>query len=234
MLANKEDLENKLQSSTAAWHAWEGIPDSIKTIFLNADLSGASAAHAAIADIPNYSLKEIEVHTKYTTSGTPYVQGQGGKQYAAGTNYHLGGSAVVNDQKGPLFKELVLPKGGVPFIPEGRNVLLSNLPRGSKVLNAKKTKNLIPHYANGVGFPESSSLVRNLRNFVAQKESVIVNDNSSGLISAIDELKNVILNHKGSDAPININLKLGESELKAFIERISEAQGREISLQSKF
>ncbi|WP_442896400.1 phage tail tape measure protein [Enterococcus sp. BWR-S5] len=234
LLANKDDLENKVQSSTATWNAWTGIPDSVKSIFVSADVSGAWSAAAAIADVPNYSLKEIEVHTRYTASGDPYVQAKGGKQYATGTNYHLGGAAIVNDQKGPLFKELILPKGGVPFIAEGRDVLLPNLPRGSKVLNARKTKDLIPHYANGVGVPESSSLVRNLRNFVAQKETVIVKDNSTGLIQAINDLKNVILNQKNSDGPININLKLGPDEFKAYIDSISEAQGKEAALKMMF
>lgn len=71
--------------------------------------------------------------------------------YANGTNYHLGGPAIVNDQRGSLYKELVIPKGGTPFIPEGRNVLLPDLARGSKVLNASKTKQLIPRYAAGIG-----------------------------------------------------------------------------------
>ena len=234
LLANKEDLESKIQSSTATWNAWEGIPDSVKDIFVSADVSGAWNAKAAIADVPNYSLKEIELRTNYTSTGEPWIGAQGGRQLATGTNYHLGGPAVVNDQKGPLFKELILPKGGVPFIAEGRDVLLPNLPRGSKVLNARKTKELIPHYANGVGVPESSSLVRNLKNFVTQKESIVVTDNSSGLIAAIDNLKNVIVNQRNSDAPININLKIGPAEFKAFIDSVSEAQGKEAALKMMY
>lgn len=72
-------------------------------------------------------------------------------KYAKGTNYHLGGPAIVNDQRGSLYKELVIPKGGTPFIPQGRNVLLPDLKKGSKVLNASKTKQLIPRYAGGIG-----------------------------------------------------------------------------------
>lgn len=79
-----------------------------------------------------------------------------------GTNYHLGGPAIVNDQKGSTYKELVIPKGGVPFVPEGRNVLLPNLPRGSKVIKASETKRLLPHYKDGVGVPKNSSVVKNL------------------------------------------------------------------------
>lgn len=188
LLANKDDLENKVQSSKATWNAWEGVPDSVKQIFVNADISGASEAQAAIADVPNYSLKEIEIHTRYTASGDPYVQARGGKQFAKGTNYHLGGDAIVNDQPGPLYKELVIPKGGTPFIAEGRNVFLPDLPRGSKVLNASKTKQLIPHYANGIGIPENSTLVKNLRG-ISKGGFKPISNYDNELVKVIKELK---------------------------------------------
>ncbi|EGO9398532.1 phage tail tape measure protein [Enterococcus faecalis] len=90
-----------------------------------------------------------------------------------GTNNHIGGPAIVNDQKGRTYKELVIPKGGVPFIPEGRNVFLPDLPRGSKVIKASETKKLIPHYENGVGVPRNSSVVKNL---IAVQDSHESND----------------------------------------------------------
>lgn len=81
---------------------------------------------------------------------------------AAGTNYHRGGLAMVNDQRGPLYRELVAEPDGSMYIPQGRNVML-DLQRGSKIYTASETKRLVPHYANGVGVPENSSLVHNLR-----------------------------------------------------------------------
>lgn len=81
-----------------------------------------------------------------------------GINFAKGTNYHLGGPAIVNDQPGPTYKELVIPKDGIPFIPEGRDVFLPNLPRGSKVLTARQTKRLFPHYAEGVGIPKNARI----------------------------------------------------------------------------
>lgn len=68
-----------------------------------------------------------------------------------GTDFHPGGLALVNDQKGPTYRELVTLPDGTSFIPQGRNVMLP-LPRGSKVLPAGKTKQLFPRYANGIGF----------------------------------------------------------------------------------
>ncbi len=234
LLANKEDLESKLQSSQVAWRAWESIPDSVKDIFLNADVSGASTAKAAINDVPNYSFKEIEVHTRFTSSGEQYVQAQGGKQYEKGTNYHVGGPAIVNDQSGPLYKELVIPKGGTPFIAEGRDVLLPDLPRGSKVLNARQTKRMIPHYADGVGVPKNSTMVQNLSYFSGGKEQITVKNNNSELLLAINSLKDIISNQNKSEKPLNLYLRLGEREYKMFVQDISEIQGKEIDIQSSF
>lgn len=77
--------------------------------------------------------------------------------YEKGTSYHPGGPAVVNDQKGSLFKEIIqLPSGTLGMF-EGRNVL-ADLPEGTRVYPADSTKRImesagIPMYASGVGNP---------------------------------------------------------------------------------
>lgn len=107
-----------------------------------------------------------------------------GINFAKGTNYHLGGPAIVNDQPGPTYKELVIPKGGLPFIPEGRDVFLPNLPRGSKVLTARQTKRLFPHYAEGVGIPKNARIF-NLLNDNSTTESNVVD--FSNLAKLLDD-----------------------------------------------
>lgn len=60
---------------------------------------------------------------------------------------------VVNDQAGSVYKELIIPPHGKPFIPNGRNVVLP-MKKGTKIMPAKKTKELlsgIPHFAGGIG-----------------------------------------------------------------------------------
>lgn len=106
-----------------------------------------------------------------------------------GTNNHIGGPAIVNDQKGRTYKELVIPKGGVPFVPEGRNVFLPNLPRGSKVIKASETKKLIPHYENGVGVPRNSSVVKNLIAVQDSQESNDFNELTSLMREMVSYLK---------------------------------------------
>lgn len=114
--------------------------------------------------------------------------------FEKGTNYHLGGPAIVNDQRGSLYKELVLPKGGIPFIPEGRNVFLPNLPKGSKVLNAKETKQLIPKYANGIG-------------------EITTVTNFNPLIQAIKELINTLKNENNTGSTLGSDTQVSDSNL---------------------
>lgn len=103
--------------------------------------------------------------------------------FEKGTNYHYGGPAIVNDQKGSLYRELV--------VPEGRNVLLPDLPKGSKVLTATQTKRLVPKYANGVGISENSALVKNLRSLPSGNEIVIKQDNKE-LVNLLKQMLSVV------------------------------------------
>lgn len=197
MLVDASNAKENIQETSKKWDWWEKLPNSIKNILVNANYSQVTAAKMAIDNIADYSLKEIEVRTKYTQDGTPYVQTtHGGRQYAQGTNYHLGGPAIVNDQPGPTYKELVIPKDGLPFIPEGRDVFLPNLPRGSKVLTASQTKRLFPHYAEGVGIPKNARIF-NLLNETnnTTTNTVSTADYSSLLVDilqSIDDLSNAM------------------------------------------
>lgn len=81
----------------------------------------------------------------------------GSRKYANGTDFHPGGDAIVNDQKGSLFKELIQLPTGVLGMFEGRNIR-TDLPKGTKVVPARETKRImenvgIPKYANGIGLP---------------------------------------------------------------------------------
>ena len=130
-------------------NAWNATPSPVKII--NADASGAQAgaaiARGAIMSIP----------TSWTTIITTIERSI--KGHAKGTNFHEGGLAMVNDQAGTLYKEMVTLPDGSSFIPEGRNVIL-DLPKGSKVMRAGLTKNFMrelgmPNFADGVGWKHS-------------------------------------------------------------------------------
>lgn len=119
---------------------------------------------------------------------------------ATGTNYHPGGLAMVNDQRGTMYRELVQHPTGEMYIPQGRNVML-DLPRGSKVYTASQTKQMVPKYAEGVGIPKNSTLVRNLESVNSRNTTVIQNDNRE-LVSLMRQMLNTIARLKPA---INVN-----------------------------
>ena len=139
-----------------------------------------------------------------------------------GTNYHPGGLAMVNDQKGPLYKELVQYPNGELFMPNGRNVML-DLPRGTKVVKASQTRNLmvragIPNYAQGVGIPRDSELVRNLESVSGNNNTskVIVNSNNEATERKLDQLI-AIMSQFGNDLK-NLKLEANGKNLAEVVE----------------
>lgn len=101
----------------------------------------------------NYVLKEVESSKKLGDWSVP--------QYSRGTDGHpQDGPAIVNDQKGSKYQEIIQEPDGSTFIAKGRNALVW-LKKGAKVLNATMTErvlkaqqslgSVIPHYADGVG-----------------------------------------------------------------------------------
>lgn len=89
---------------------------------------------------------------------------------------------VVNDQKGSIFKELIIPPHGKPFIPDGRNVILP-MEKGTRVIPAGKTKRLIenlPHFANGT------------EDFNGDKKPKGLSDIADGVSQAINDTTNKI------------------------------------------
>ena len=121
-------------------------------------VNAANSATNAINGIPtshHTTITATEVVNKVVNSFSRVF----GPRHAKGTNFHEGGLAMVNDQGGTLYKEMVTLPNGSSFIPEGRNVIL-DLPRGSKVMRAGMTKNFmrelgIPNFADGVGWKHS-------------------------------------------------------------------------------
>lgn len=116
-----------------------------------------------------------------------------------GTDFHPGGLALVNDQKGPTYQELVTLPDGTSFIPQGRNVMLP-LPRGSKVLPAGKTKQLFPRYANGIGFENTrvADVARRIGNLQSQSDVVVASSDDSNVSRAINKLIELVAENTDS------------------------------------
>lgn len=181
-------------------NAWNATPSPVK--ILNADASGAQLgamiAKGAIESIP----------TSWTTVITTIERSV--KGHAKGTNYHEGGLAMINDQRGTLYKEMVTLPTGESFIPEGRNVIL-DLPKGSKVMRAGLTKNFmrelgIPNFADGVGWKRSevANVTQRIKNVNEWKR----NNEQRDLVPFIQELIDQVKRGNNRDKRPNQNYTL--------------------------
>ena len=135
-----------------------------------------SSVWNAISSLP--AFKFIDIITRHFT-----------EQHAKGTDNHPGGLAMVNDQRGTLYKELITLPDGTSFIPEGRNVTLP-LPPGTKVMKAGDTRTLMnrlgmPNYEKGIGFEDTklSHLTRRIRDINTSSRS---NERQNIAFSSID------------------------------------------------
>lgn len=159
LLGNPYPVVQATNQGGSALNTYASNNPATKNLNANDNASGpAKNATGAVQEFGRQGNKTVELVTKVKTIFQEFKE----KYFAKGTNYHTGGPAVVNDQRGSLYRELIELPSGQMFIPEERNVRL-NLPRGSKVYTASQTKQMIPHYAEGVGVPSNATIVNNLR-----------------------------------------------------------------------
>lgn len=181
-------------------NAWNSTPSPMKIISVDnaGAVIGAQVAKGAIMSIP----------TSWTTVITTIHREV--KGHAKGTNFHEGGLAMVNDQRGTLYKEMVTLPTGESFIPEGRDVIL-DLPRGSKVMRAGLTKNFmrelgIPNFADGVGwkYSEVANVTQRIKNVNEWKR----NNEQRDLVPFIQELIDQVKRGNNRDERPNQNYTL--------------------------
>lgn len=197
LLGDNTNVNSILANSKSKINDYNATGVGAKHLHATADYSEVLRAKSEIAQV--YS-KNVVIDVEYRGRRT----GQTAIPNAKGTNYHPGGDMIVNDQSGPLYKELVQFPGQAPFIPQGRNVYIPNAPAGTKVARASITKSImrrlgIPKYADGVGIPEDSSLVRNLRSMspsVEPTSTTIVN--TQDYTDRLDQLIKIMKNFDNS------------------------------------
>ena len=185
-------------------NAWNATPSPIKAI--NAQDNTAGPVWSAQSNINSVQGKTVYIDVvKRMIGGAAGVIG-----FKDGTDYHKGGPAMVNDQRGTLYKEMVTLPDGSSFIPEGRNVIL-DLPKGSKVMRAGLTKNFmresgIPNFADGVGWKRSevANVTQRIKNVNEWKR----NNEQRDLVPFIQELIDQVKRGNNRDERPNQNYTL--------------------------
>lgn len=157
-----------------------------------------------------------------------------------GTDFHPGGLAMVNDQKGPLYKELVTLPTGESFIPEGRDVILP-LPRGSKVMTASRTKAFmaragIPRYAQGVGYSVNSPFIQSLERAEQQlSQQVTVQQDNSDVVALLRAILAQLKQPNLDRVTIDVTGELGYGPLdyRGIAEVVSQLIAQELQRKSQ-
>ena len=185
-------------------NAWNSTPSPIKGI--NAQDNTAGPVWSAQSNINSVQGKTVYIDVvRRMIGGVAAAIG-----FKDGTDYHEGGLAMVNDQRGTLYKEMVTLPNGESFIPEGRNVIL-DLPKGSKVMRAGLTKNFmrelgIPNFADGVGWKRSevANVTQRIKNVNEWKR----NNEQRDLVPFIQELIDQVKRGNNRDERPNQNYTL--------------------------
>lgn len=222
LLGDNTNVNNILANSKSKINDYNATGVGAKHLHATADYSEVLRAKSEIAQV--YS-KNVVIDVEYRGRRT----GQTAIPNAKGTNYHPGGDMIVNDQSGPLYKELVQFPGQAPFIPQGRNVYIPNAPAGTKVARASVTKSImrrlgVPKYADGVGIPEDSSLVRNLRSLLPSSESSSINVRTQDYSQQLEILIEIMSNF-GEDLK-NMKLFMDTKVVGGLIDKNKKAQER--------
>lgn len=182
--ARNNTLGNVLQANANVNSVRQNSPAPIYAN--NQTWNGVEGAKRSIASVQGRSV-DIWVNLKRSASSLWNAIG-----WATGTNYHPGGLAVVNDQKGSTYRELVTLPNGNSFIPEGRDVMLP-LPKGTKVLKASDTKKLFPQYADGIGFEDTgiARLASRMNNVPKTSITNVIQTTDNAVINALSELLSI-------------------------------------------
>lgn len=174
--------------------AIKGIPNRKPDVNLNGHGSQAKAAgiRDTIKQIPIRKVSDIYITTHKTTiTETKHKR-------AGGDDDFVGGNAIVNDQKGPVFREWINDPVLGSFIPRGRNVIVP-LHKHATVTPAGLTAKMfkgIPQYAGGKDIPANATALTMAKSIVAQN-TINTSGDAASQNKLLDEMgkNNVLLQY---------------------------------------
>ncbi|HFZ7482484.1 TPA: phage tail tape measure protein [Streptococcus agalactiae] len=191
------------------------VGKEVKVTAANKTLSGVNSAQRTLNSVQD---KHVTIWASIKKTASDLWSKLTG--YAVGTDYHPGGLAMVNDQKGSLYKELVTLPNGQSFIPDGRDVILP-LPRGSKVMKASATRDYmydlgIPKYANGIGF-DNTKIANITQRMSELPKNTVTSTTDDKLYWMIEEMIAVLKSTKDNSV-IEQDLDIAEQAIERPVE----------------
>ena len=178
-VANNADLINKVLTGTGSIEEFNKYPALMK-LFNGVDATGQPVAFAKgninsfnqtkanpvilsadnqASAVINGVLVDLDKLPKYRGISIGIERVGGGEKLPPGI-FNAKGTpglpkdqwAIVNDQKGALYEELITLPNGFSFIPKGRDVMLP-LPKNTRIDKASDTEKIkqgLPHFAEGL------------------------------------------------------------------------------------
>ncbi|WP_437828940.1 phage tail tape measure protein [Niallia taxi] len=148
LVAGAKALPGKIGSGISG--AAGKVSDGVK-VLANKMISKLGQGVNGIIGGVNWVLSKLGVDKKISKWEVP--------KYAKGTSGHPGGYAIVGDGVGSnAGSELIQTPNGKQFLSPS-NPSLVNLPKGTQVLPASLTKQIVPHYAWGTGIVDGAKNV---------------------------------------------------------------------------
>lgn len=181
---------------------------------LHARDNASQNAHSAINSVNAWNNQRKPKTIKFTSIFEKIFVTKKRRHKRFGTRNFEGGPMMVNDQQGPVFRELVQFPGGFSFIPQGRNVSFE-APKGTKVLKASETARKfpgLPQFAEGTvkkpTFDTSLNYLRAIDNVSGQTSVSVDNSETNNRLDAIVTILSAIMNG-------TLNVQLPQSQVAA-------------------
>ncbi|RDF91126.1 phage tail tape measure protein [Lacticaseibacillus paracasei] len=220
---------------------WNGLPEKVKNLLAIDNASYPSKqATDSVNSFPTgeRKIKLIAEYAKvYDDSRSWSAADRSAMGFAKGTNNFAGGLAMVNDQKGPTFREAIFhPNGGIE-IPFGRNVI-KPIEKHAQIVPAGMTARMfpkLPQYANGKDIPANAtalSLANQVTQSLVGQQPISVSNyldtkNLEKLLMSIQSMMSALMQRK----PV-VNLD-GKPVGEIMYPYLNDASGRDISLSQR-
>ncbi|WP_048703712.1 phage tail tape measure protein [Companilactobacillus ginsenosidimutans] len=195
----KGDASNNKQASKESQNATQRHNDKKeKDKYYKGHDKSSGPASSAIRAILRWNGQSPVVHSFVTVVSRIF-------RHAKGTNDSGEEIAMVNDERGSMFRELIKLPTGEQFIPQGRNIMVA-LPKHSQVVPARETSRMfsgIKQYANGTpGYSKVVNDFTTLNSGLTDYSNSTTNTNNSDnskLVNNQNIKVNVTVNGSGGD-----------------------------------